>query len=127
MRWLGLDRVWIFPPSSAYLDVIDEEFDFAIEGEKGVENFVARSGDNRRAASHHGDETRAHMRRVRGVKLLTQSSERESQGASRPSPVAKCHAGCGMGGAPFTPCSSRGGDDVEARTLPHRSAPGQFR
>ena len=105
MRWLGLDEGLDFPTIfRAYLDVIDEEFDFTIEGEKTEEFGKLLDGaglSDRIAVPQVITATRRVliMRRVRGAKLLTIFNRAS---ASRkvprcPSPVAKCHAAGGAG------------------------------
>ena len=105
MRWLGLDEGLDFPTIfRAYLDVIEEEFDFTIEASK-MDEFrkvldAAGLGD-RLAVPQVITATRRVliMRRVRGVKLLTLFNRaRATNKIPRcPSPVAQCHAVGGFG------------------------------
>jgi len=107
MRWLGLDEGLDFPTIfRAYLDVIDEEFDFTIEGSKmeEFEKLLDSAGlSDRIAVPKVITATRRVliMRRVRGMKLLTLFNRARSQSKVPrcPSPVAKCHAIGGKGWA----------------------------
>jgi len=105
MRWLGLDEGLDFPTIfRAYLDVIEEEFDFTIEAAKMEEFRKLLEGaglSDRIAVPQVISATKRVliMRRVRGIKLLTLFNKaRASNKVPRcPPPVAKCHAVGGFG------------------------------
>ena len=105
MRLLGLNEGLDFPTIfRAYLDVIDEEFDFTIEARK-TEEFAKLLDDaglsDRIVVPTVITATRRVliMRRVRGMKLLTLFNRARSNNKIPrcPSPVAKCHAVGGRG------------------------------
>ena len=105
MRWLGLNEGLDFPTIfRAYLDVIDDEFDFTIEARKTEEfaKLLDEAGlSDRIIVPTVITATRRVliMRRVRGMKLLTLFNRARSNNKIPrcPSPVAKCHAIGGRG------------------------------
>jgi aarF domain-containing kinase len=105
MRWLGLDEGLDFPTIfRAYLDVVDEEFDFTIEGAKTEEfgKLLDAAGlADRISVPQVIMSTRRVliMRRVRGMKLLTLFNRARAQNKIPrcPTPVSKCHGAGGFG------------------------------